>query len=512
MAQEKYTFGVSTTGETFAIPTTGPKVVSLLRGSKTSLRNQLAKEYYARHGKVPPQQSLADALLVIGGMAQESDEQELVLRTYRSGGDMWLDLGDPSGQAIRVTENGWCVEEQAPVLFKRTVLNGPLPMPERGGDLAELWKFMNVTDADKPLLTAWLVAALMHDIPHPVLALFGEQGTGKTTLQKMLVSTIDPGPVPIRKPPRDPESWVTAAAGSWLVALDNLSDVQPWLSDSICRAVTGDGDVRRKLYTDGEHSVFAFRRCICLNSIHLGGSRGDLAERMLPITLEVIPDEHRLTEDEIWREWDRRHPVILGALLDVAASVARVLSSVRLESKPRMADFARVLKAVDTVLGTHGLDHYLDKLAELSADSLTGSPFMLALTAMSGGFEGTSAELLTRLTPDRPPKGWPVNAGSVTQQLKRHAPALRRSRWLVTDDGGRNKQHAISWTIKRPEIACNSHSPDSPTRQNGANGESASAASADYGPSQDDHCPACSGEGDGCRWCEGTGLNPEAAS
>ena len=75
-----------------------------------------------------------------------------------------------------------------------------------------------------------------------------------------------------RKPPRDPESWVTAAAGSWYVGIDNLSDVRPWLSDSICRAVTGDGDVRRKLYTDGELAVFAFRRCVCLNGIDLGAT------------------------------------------------------------------------------------------------------------------------------------------------------------------------------------------------------------------------------------------------
>jgi hypothetical protein len=48
--------------------------------------------------------------------------------------------------------------------------------------------------------------------------------------------------------------------------LDNLSTVPDWLSDSICRAVTGDGDVRRKLYTDGEHAVFSFRRAVAITS------------------------------------------------------------------------------------------------------------------------------------------------------------------------------------------------------------------------------------------------------
>src|SRR5215468_409435 len=70
LAQERYTFGVSDTGETFAVPIDGPKVVAMLRGGKASLRSQLAREYFTRNGKAPPQQALADAMLVIEGLAQ----------------------------------------------------------------------------------------------------------------------------------------------------------------------------------------------------------------------------------------------------------------------------------------------------------------------------------------------------------------------------------------------------------------------------------------------------------
>ena len=57
--------------------------------------------------------------------------------------------------------------------------------------------------------------------------LTGEQGTGKTTATARLASIVDRSPVWTRKPPRDVEAWTTAAAGSWVVALDNLSDI-PW--------------------------------------------------------------------------------------------------------------------------------------------------------------------------------------------------------------------------------------------------------------------------------------------
>ena len=451
MALEAYDFGISPTGESFALPKSGPKIVSMLRGSKISLRGQLARTYFREYGRAAPQQALADALLVTEGIAQESDEIALNLRVASWGDDLWIDIGDLTGRAIRVTGDGWSIESTAPLLFKRTLLNGPLPDPAADGNLTELWSLLNVTEADRTLLAAWLIAALFADIPHPVLGLFGEQGTGKTTAQKMIVTAIDPGPVPTRKPPRDPESWVTAAAGSWLVGLDNLSDVRPWLSDSICRAVTGEGDVRRKLYTDGEHSVFAFRRCVCLNGIDLGAIRGDLAERMLPINLERISESRRLTEDRLWSLWRHNHPKILGAILDLASRVLSVLRSVELASKPRMADFARIVAAVDIVKGSAGLKHYLTKQGSLAADSLTGDLFIVAVMELRY-FDGTSAELLQRVTPEKPPRFWPGSPRAVTTRLRRHAPAMARTGWRIESDDGQNHDKVMRWSIGPPEI------------------------------------------------------------
>jgi hypothetical protein len=123
-----------------------------------------------------------------------------------------------------------------------------------------------------------------------------------------------PSPVPLRKPPRDPEGWVTAAQGSWVVALDNLSTVPDWLSDSLCRAATGDGDVRRALYTDSDLAVFAFRRCIILNGIDVGALRGDLADRTLPINLDRIEESARLTERQLNERWTQDQPRIFDDL------------------------------------------------------------------------------------------------------------------------------------------------------------------------------------------------------
>ncbi len=464
-ARSGFVFGVTNAGEPFAVPRAGPKVTSLLRGGKPSLRSILARNYFVDTGRAATQAALADALLVLEGLAYDTDEAELHLRVAEHDGAFWLDLGDPTGRAVRITGDGWTVEDRAPVLFRRSALTSPLPTPTPGGDLGELWERMNVEHDDRPLIAAWIVAALHPNIPHPILDLEGEQGNGKTTVQRTIVSVIDPSPVPSRKPPRDADSWVTAASGSWVVGLDNLSTVPDWLSDSLCRAVTGDGDVRRRLYTDGDLAVFAYRRSIIITGIDLGALNGDLAERLLPIRLASIDGANRLEESELWPGWEAAHPRILGAVLDLAARVARVVPSVHLDTKPRMADFAMVLAAVDVVLGTDGLGRYLDKQGSLASESLTNDSFIMALlSTLNSTFTGTSAELLNMFTyRERPPKDWPRNAREVTVRLRRQAPTMRKSGWQIDDDGGANKTNAVRWNITRPEMSCISSSLSSPS-------------------------------------------------
>lgn len=458
LAQEHYTFGATSTGDPFAVPNHGPRIVAMLRGGKTSLRALLAREYFTRTGRAATQQALADALLVIEGIAQDTPESQLYLRTAQHEGALWLDLGDTTGRAARISPGGWQIEDCAPVLFRRTALTGPLPGPQPGAQIGDLWDWLNVAKEDRPLVAAALVAALFSEQPHVVLAIFGEQGTGKTTAVKVLVQLLDPSPVPVRKPPRDADSWVTAAAGSWVVGLDNLSDVPPWLSDSLCRASTGDGDVRRKLYSDADYAVFAFRRCIIFDAIDVGALAPDLADRTLAITLDLIADEDRQDEETFWARWTDAHPQLLGAVLDLAARVMARLPDIRLARRPRMADYARILAAVDAELGTDAFGRYAQQAANLAAEGLSGDSLAARIQAViADTFEGTSARLLELVTPTlldggewKRPKDWPASTRAVTGKLTRLAPAFRKIGWAVENLGNDNHDKAYRWKISPP--------------------------------------------------------------
>jgi hypothetical protein len=453
LALDEYQLGMSDEEEPYGVRAAQPHIAMLLRGGRTGLRAELARRYFDQTGAVAAQQALADATNVLEGLAAQEQPTRLFQRVAADSPNAYVDLGDTDGTVIEIGPTGWQLTNTAPVVFARTKLTAPAPRPVPGGNLADLWDFVNIAEEDRPVLLAVMVQALIQiDVPHPVLALFAEQGSAKSSTARVLVDLLDPSAVPLRQAPRDADSWVTAAAGSWVVALDNLSGLPGWLSDSLCRASTGDGNVKRALYSDAGLAVVKFRRVVIVNGIDVGALAGDLADRTVVVDLLRIPRAQRREESELNLAWSKYRPAIYGALLDLAANVLRRLPEVRLDESPRMADFARVLAAVDAQLGTQGMGRYTARAGRLAEDSLTSDSFIAHMVATRYTADGrTSGEVLDDLTPDskewRRPRDWPKNARAVTGLLRRHAPALRATGWTVEDDKGNNHRNRLQWFI-----------------------------------------------------------------
>jgi hypothetical protein len=433
IAAARYELGTSTMGEPFAVarPGHGPYLARMLRGGQASLRAELAAVYADTHQRAPSSSALADAMQVLEGRAIRAEPAALALRVARHGDGLVLDLGDPTGRVVSLTPQGWEVAERSPVLFRRTKLTSPLPEPERGGDLAELRGLVNLSAASWPLALAWLVASLMPELPHPIPLLTGEQGAGKSTTARILTRLVDPSPAQLRTAPKDLEQWAVAAAGSWMVVLDNLSGLAPWLSDALCRAVTGDGMVRRALYENNDLAVLAFRRVVVLTAIDAGALRGDLADRLVLFDLDR-PTKRR-TDADLEAAFLAAWPRLVGALLDLACDTLAVLPGIRLEDPPRMADFAAVVAAVDRLLQTDALATYRELSARLAYDIGDQDPVIRAITrllAETPTWQGSAEQLLGKLTAALPegarlPKDWPTTPRGMAGALVRAAPTLR---------------------------------------------------------------------------------------
>jgi hypothetical protein len=272
-------------------------------------------------------------------------------------------------------------------------------------------------------------------VPHPILGFLAEHGSAKSTTTRRVVSLTDPSVAPLRMPPRDLDQWITAANGSWVVALDNLSIIPDWFSDAMCRATTGDANIKRQLYTDTGLSVIQILRCIIVNGIDLGGLNGDFTDRLALADLERITEACRRGERELEAEWDQAYAAVLGGLLNLAAKVHHKLPAIKVDRLPRMADYAKVLASIDDINATEGLKRYRERAAHLAADSVASDPFIARLQELDYACGDLPAnKILAAVTPmreltngswvpDRLPPDWPKKARVVTTRLTRHAPA-----------------------------------------------------------------------------------------
>ena len=430
------------------------------------------------------------------GHALDADPEPVSLRLAEAesdaGAGVVLDLGDTHGTAAVIDGDGVTVVNESPTLFRRTALTGPLPTPAEDvtdpAVLNELRDLLNVGNDAWPLVVGWLVASMIPSIPHPVLMLGGEQGTGKSTAARLIVGLVDPSPALLRSEPRDPEAWAMAASGSWCVVIDNVSRIPGWWSDAICKAVTGDGWVRRKLYTDSDLAVLTYRRCVVLTSIDAGALRGDLGDRLMLVDLERIGERQRMTEADLDRRYAEAKPRLLAGLLWAVSRTLAALPTVELAEMPRMADFARVLAAVDAacpeLTGGRALELFAGQRERIAADVIESDAVATAIVALidgrGGSWTGTAGELHTALTPDKPPQGWPKTGRGMVGPLKRITPALRQVGIEVNKADARTAR-GQTYTIER---ACEQPSQHAQPSRDAADGPE----SADADPPGSDGC------------------------
>ena len=164
-----------------------------------------------------------------------------------------------------------------------------------------------------------------------------------------------------------------------------------------------------------------------LPSIDAGALRGDLGERLVLVDLEPIHETKRKTENELNQAFDTVQPAILGALLDLLVQVFSKLKTVNLIPLPRMADFAKVLAAMDAATGMGSLGIYLTQGNRIAGEVIESDPYGSAVVrfmSTRADWSGTAQELLDAIIPADAGREWRINSRKLSAQLKRLAPAL----------------------------------------------------------------------------------------
>jgi hypothetical protein len=430
----------------------------------------LMHRFYEVESKSPNSQGFQDALGVLCGRARfEGERREVHTRVAAYEDAIYIDLADDDWRVVRITTEGWSVIASADALvrFRRPRGMLALPAPTRGGTLNDLRKFINIKDeSDWSLLLAWLVASLRPNLPIPLLALYGAQGSAKSTTARVLTSLIDPSKAALRSEPRDERDLMIAARNRWCLTFDNLSHISNALSDAFCRLATGGGLSTRALYSDNEEMLFEALRPVIINGISDLATRGDLLSRAIVIYLPTFEKGARRREADLWSEFEESRPSICGALFEAVSVALRRSAVIQLDDLPRMVDFAAWAVAAEPALGVSEgafLKAYADNRRTANTTALDDSPLSEAIERLlnnqpTRSWGGTATELLEELkrhvsesTQRR--KAWPQAANALTNQLRRLEPSLRSIGISFVQERrtGKERTRNLTLTLDRAE-------------------------------------------------------------
>ncbi len=355
-------------------------------------------------------------------------------------GALYYDVGNDGNDAWSITADGIKLVKGGPSHLRLVRGNGmlQLPTPDLTAKPADLPRLLGeLTGAQEEvlmLLTAWLLGTMRPEGPYPVLTISGEQGSGKSTVLRLLRRIVDPHALDMRTPPEDQRDLQAIVRNSFLLAFDNVSFISNKMSDALCVISTGTGaQGGRALYTNAEESAVRVCRPIVMNGIPDVIERGDLVDRSIHVHLPRIDPKNLQDDYEFWKKVDAQIPVLLGALMQAALTATQNYGKVVLKEKPRMSAFAVWVTAAEEAFGWESgrfLRVYKNNRSSAEQHLLEFHGLASAIMRMMGKrheFTGTYQQLITELEMNRGPgEKFPNTSHGFAAELRRIRPALER--------------------------------------------------------------------------------------
>ena len=355
----------------------------------------------------------------------------LHLRTAWANSDtkdaIYYDMSDEKRRCIKVTKDGWkIVDNQIEVLFKRynhlTPQVEPTISPQLVDDdtdgidskmfevFTNLFNVKNKDDKDNTLLLlkCYIISLFIPDIPKPVLVLHGEQGGAKSTFQELIKMLVDPSTTQTFTFPRDSNEFIQQLSHNYIVYYDNVSVIPDWVSDFLCRAVTGSSFSKRALWTNDEDFYYNFKRNLGINGIDLAATKADLLDRSILMETDRIDKADRIKLQKIWDKFNKIKPQVLGYIFDILAKVLQYKEQHGEIDFPgglnRMADWEEYAEIISRCMGnTEGEFQrvYADNIGIQVDEAIASSPLSMAVIELMTGktttWTGTPTELFETL-------------------------------------------------------------------------------------------------------------------
>jgi putative DNA primase/helicase len=393
--------------------------------------------------------------------AESGVVRPVFLRLAQDEGAIYYDMSDQAGTKVRFKDGRWHLVRDGGPRFVQGAGQKAQVLPHSGlGKLPDLLKpFVTVkTEKDLALVVSWLIGCFKPGGPYPVLIITGEQGSAKSTTTKVLRRLVDPHTRHMRMPPSDMRDFGVALKHGYMVAFDNVSQIDNKFSDTLCCLAYGDMPVGgRALYSNFGDVSFMAARPLVLNGITDFVLRPDLLERSICIHLPPIEKKDRQDDDTFWAKFDKALPGILGALYDAVACAQLNFkhTDVPENMRVRMSNFARWAAAAEPALN-FPKGFVLSALSEAAEETVARatehdavSMAIYELMQETPIFHGDLHVLANNLVQYRRLEGyWPETPLQLSNQLKRIKPALRKLGIEAYENGRDTKTRRVQWELR----------------------------------------------------------------
>jgi hypothetical protein len=395
--------------------------------TSSDFKYRLSSECHSRTGKFPSDYELKKIINVLAGIAIcGCNQQELFVRVAKKGNSFYFDLC--AGEVVVIRSGEWFVTK-APILFRRYNHQSKQVLPVKGGNPWRVFEFVNVPVEHQILVLAAITSNFIPDIPHPIFHPYGPQGSGKSSLFRVIKKLCDPSAMEIAITPRDRHDLIQKINHHHVCLFDNLSDLPAWVSDILAMACTGAGFSKRKLYTDDDDVIMQVKRCIGVNGINTLISKPDLMDRAILLPLERIDSSKRREERGLWNSFEAAKPEILGGMFDALSRAIEIHPTVRIGSYPRMADFSGWGYAIAEALGKTGeqfLQEYQENIERQNEEVIQSNALAQAVISFmedKSEWKGTVHyffnELLLRTHVPKDDPSFPKHANQLRRWLNR---------------------------------------------------------------------------------------------
>lgn len=278
-------------------------------------------------GKMPPKSVMDNIKAEIRINTRHTGRQLTTCRRVACvEGKYTIDLGDPTGRVVKISNGQWELAGGGDIAFIRQRGYSALPEPIRTQSarhalvmLLQLVESLGVPKSRAALVVILLVCWLKEGVTYPVLALYGAPGGGKSTAALQLLMLVDP-PASGQLPniAQSVEHITAAAQSRHVLTIDNASRFSAELQDILCTCSTGGEVLQRQLYTNGEVVVLPIHRCVMVTSVSPVITRPDLMSRTIPI--EFTRREDRRSVTELMDEFHAHSSEHFGALIELVAA------------------------------------------------------------------------------------------------------------------------------------------------------------------------------------------------